>query len=452
MDNYFIEPLVKQHCSDAAFYWQTLHNSSLSPLITRSRAAHFQKLMHAHLDGAVAANEWGLKQSLQQLQRFLGQGDAFVAWYCHFAFSSEENDWEKVKTKEEKLRAFSAKLDLQHLPAIVSACRYLHRDTLNLQLKEWWNSSTAWDAALALRVSTASQIELTLSQLDLAFNSPHPLVKASLMRWIGRSGTDLAQINQKLLWSGLHDNAALVREESAIAYCYLQTRQCPPKVAEVLLSAIDQQIQLEKSQKGLNSLNARRRAQKLAVYLAYSVNSTDPFLNLALKKLPLRLQLLVMAHSGATHYVQTILNCLDTQEGVENGSLAMWALHMLTGLPLGDSSLHDDETQDKLTQNKDSIPAMKSAADDAGLPQPKVQLVKKWISENLNSRVTFPVLLGQAFNNGLHEDLLADEHSSQVLAFASVMNFKSLNKDTSYFDVRENIYSCETIAWNPKWF
>ncbi|TDR34964.1 hypothetical protein DFR29_14110 [Tahibacter aquaticus] len=73
-----IRALVNRHAGDAAFYWCQRQGSLDSPLVDLDRLAHLDRVLQAHLDGLVVAQESGTAEAWAALDRWCGAGEIFV--------------------------------------------------------------------------------------------------------------------------------------------------------------------------------------------------------------------------------------------------------------------------------------------------------------------------------------------------------------------------------------
>ncbi|UXY13677.1 hypothetical protein N8I74_10110 [Chitiniphilus purpureus] len=74
-----IEPLLIRHAEDAAFYWAQLDSATGAFNLHPERHAHFNRLLDAHLEGLLVAEEHGVAPALKALARWGQPGEAFVA-------------------------------------------------------------------------------------------------------------------------------------------------------------------------------------------------------------------------------------------------------------------------------------------------------------------------------------------------------------------------------------
>ncbi len=81
-----IEPLLIRHAEDAAFYWAQLDGAARAFNLYPERYTHFNRLLDAHLEGLLIAEEHGVAPALKALERWGQPGEAFVAaWLSRFA-------------------------------------------------------------------------------------------------------------------------------------------------------------------------------------------------------------------------------------------------------------------------------------------------------------------------------------------------------------------------------
>lgn len=69
-----VQPLVRRHAEDAAFYWTQLDGASQATGLNAQRLIHFQRLLEAHLEGLRVAGIDGMPLTQEALVRWRKPG------------------------------------------------------------------------------------------------------------------------------------------------------------------------------------------------------------------------------------------------------------------------------------------------------------------------------------------------------------------------------------------
>lgn len=412
-----INPLVKRHAEDAAFYWMQRNSNAYSPILHFERLKHFDRLLNAHLDGLRVAEDEGWKIALANLQRWRTNGEAFVAYAL--AFNHDHK-------RPQQLWDIVSKLPDTTHDGLVSALGWLPDSTVSPWLEAWiQRDDMPLMQALALRTYSIRRSMPSVSPEPL-FCSRHTPVRAAAFTLAGRLRMEsaLPYLPQACKAEDL--------TESASAIIAMQLLGKGEAVLSDFWQILNRHYEVAEESKGLTRQIARRRTEALARHLGHAVPLDHPGLPQVFAQLPPRLALKVMAHHGDAALIPKIIEAMNDEA---LSRLAGWAFSMITGIDLDAARLSmqtesakNDEDEDELTTPLEDP--------DAGLPIPHKEAIKFWWQAHAADYLgRGKLLLGNAANDKAHcFDTLRS--GTQVVRFAAALNLASSGNAMPYIETR----------------
>lgn len=73
MNHQVIQPIIRQHAANAAFYWLQKEESRFSPLVKSADLRQFNQYIDANLEGLHVAGDDGWEESYAALRRWHSQ-------------------------------------------------------------------------------------------------------------------------------------------------------------------------------------------------------------------------------------------------------------------------------------------------------------------------------------------------------------------------------------------
>lgn len=337
-----IPPLLRQHATDAAFYWQLLEYGDFSPTIDREKHDYFRRLLVAHLDGLRFAGDVGWQEALISLDDWQSAGEAFVATRLAFESGNE------VRCAE--LASLLEQLDAQEVvPGVVSALKACADRITPSRLPLWLSAPQPLWRAAALELYGHQALRLDDILIHRCFDSDESLVRAAVCRY-------LAQMPQPQWLSHLYhackDESYRVRQAAVWAlYCARADDggRLFPLVFEVLQHCLTASMPDE-----MNVPEWQRLIEFLARLSGQLLPAQGAWVSDALRRLPDYLRLLLLAHHGDPQYLPHIMKLMQQPE---LAPLAWWAFCFITGVDYDDDSylifdhLPAEEEQDEASED-----------------------------------------------------------------------------------------------------
>ncbi|MFV0548392.1 MAG: hypothetical protein ACK5M5_06705 [Limnobaculum xujianqingii] len=315
-----ILPIIRQHASDAAFYWGQITNSEFSVLQNQQNILDFQYYLDANLDGLSVADEYGWQEALKSLKRWRTQGEAFVCGYL--AHNSENSGYIDACWKIFKQSPQTT------LNGYAAALSYLPYDAISPYITYLLSSGDADRIYVAITVCANHKHSLDIKFINACANHENAEVRSAICQYVLLSGRrEFLPLIQFLV----DDVDLLVKYTSTYALSWLAPYD------NYTFEAVWQTIQVYLSaplQKGLPGLNHAKRLETLVRVAGQLTSCHDRNISHYINLLPLYLQVLFFAHSGKSEYLPHLYAYLS-DETVSR--LAFWAIHMITGLNINDS-------------------------------------------------------------------------------------------------------------------
>lgn len=329
-----IKPLIQQHVGDAAFYWQIINDGDLSPIISEEKRIHFIHLLNAHLDGLIIAKDIGWKEAYKSLNRWKTDGEAFVCGIL--AHQSKNIGW-----LNECLDLIKQSPDTT-LQGYTAALTYLPYELVEEYLNKLQDSHDNINICILLNSLAGHQKRLPSERLDNYLQYNHTTVKLATCRYI-----QSLKLKNRLphLYRLNDDDDLLIKQRAAIAICWLSFNDI--KVVNMLQQTILSYVNTPTTLGGLDELLYQLQLEELVRVAGqvYSVHPIDPLPLLDI--LPSYLKILFLGHYGKSKYLTYLLDLLNNEELCR---LAFWAIHMITGLDIYDSTyLIQTEENDSTT-------------------------------------------------------------------------------------------------------
>lgn len=424
-----IIPLIQQHATDAAFYWQHIHDSLLSATMEKDDVIGFTTLLNAHLDGLLAAGETGWNEALNNLETWLMDGEAFVCG----ALAFKSGNVEYINTLLEVIERSPE--SMSH--GFAEAAKYVSHSTLSPYLDDWLISENVLLQQVAICGCAAHNILISDKTIRNALISENTDVKTAICRYLGQM-----QLTQYL--SELHmmfgDKSLAVREAAALAICWIKPYS--PVLFHQLFSVLKDYL-IQPKESGTEGLIIQQKVANLTRMLGQVLPYDDPRLKECLNELPDYLEILFLAHHGDS---RTLFRLRELLKVKELSSLAFWAIAMIVGIDIDDETflILDDERKDE--SEKESLSSEDGSDDDdddidslienldASLIPPNIEAVEAYLSAN-----PFPgrqLLFGKAISVEHCRFLLENHDIPLIIQHCSLWHLFRLEPKTRFKDLR----------------
>lgn len=393
-----IQPLVRRHAQDAAWYHGQLEADRLSPVVDAQRAAHYRTLLSCHLEGLAVAETVGWTLAMAELKRWQDRDSLFVGWWLALHTPMSE--------RTAAVLAFMDKIpDADECAASALAWSTQERGKPWLQTWLHGDDPRLLRVALLACAQTGQKPDLPLAPLC---RSAHAGLVQAVCRVIG--ALRMEELRDQLLAAGRFGHPA-VREAAGVALLACgRAVEAVPLLREAMLlqhaDAVDDT--------GGQGLVAEHRAQVLACLYGTAVGHVPPY-TAAVSEIPTYLLPLFLSHRGHADGLGLLANLMESP----HGTAALRAVCRLTGLDaeaeglclpsvLPDSPAFDDETPEYAGRGLDS-----------GLPAPDVHKVLEWIVSRQGSFLAgVPLLQGQEANQDCCRNVLATGMQDERFAAA----------------------------------
>ncbi|MFC4161716.1 HEAT repeat domain-containing protein [Chitinimonas lacunae] len=385
-----IEPLVRRHAGDAAFYWAQHDSSAHSCRLDLARLLHFDRLLQAHLDGLEVAGATGWQLAFEELARWRGPGEVFVCAYLALAAGDGE-----------RLREVWLQLQLdpeRGLRGLISALAWVGTEQALPWVSHWLEASqnSALQVA-ALRTAALGGATL-LKTAQVAFEPQCQNEDARVRAAAARLGARLPRrLAQPVLLKLLEDVDPVVRAEAAIALGG-QEAAAPPVLWQVCAEWIGRCAELD----GWDRFQAERRLARWLRHLGGQLPPGHVALPRLLEQLPPRLGLLLALHHADPAHLPWVAAQMTAPE---TSRLAGWVWSALSGVQLEPAGL---TLPPRLPDEETEQPVSLAVEDqDAGLPEPDPAAVQAWMAMHQASLPTWaPGLLGRALTPDILQQML----------------------------------------------
>lgn len=319
-----VQPLVRRHAQDAAFYWQQIQTALEPPGLDLARWRHFHQLLEAHLDGLRVARERGVELALEALGRWRKPGETFVAAFAAGTIG-EDAHWTPIWRACER--------DAGLLQAVTEAVDHWPIQDAQRWRRRWTQDDAPWPALAAVLMSAARLPNplATLSEAPLLPWLTHPAswVRAAACRYVARaSDRDATALSARLT-----DEAAYVRAEAAIT---LGTSDASLETPAVLWAAVSEQC-------ATPSALPAPIIHRWVRHLGWMARVGHPEIPAVFDHLPPALALRFALHHGDPALMPKILQAMRGPEA----ALAGWVWQAMTGVDLAQEGLLLDQEDDE---------------------------------------------------------------------------------------------------------
>lgn len=432
-----IPALVRRHAEDAAFYWSQRSNTAFSPLLSFARFAHFDRLLDAHLDGLRVADQQSIKADgcggnagwhfvWANLKRWKGAGEAFVAYVLALEHAQSGN-----QARMSALWPLLEKHADTMLAGVVSACAWVEDEVARPWLEAWLaQRDFPLLQAVALRAYACRRETPQGVDLGALLASPHPNLRQAACKLAGVQG--LSGLREKLF--ALRGDAALeVRAAALLALFQMGAFAGDETLLGDLWQTLKLCSDLHTHSRGLAKKRAALQSQTLARIVGHATPCGHAALAPALRTLPQRLAILVLAHQGNPSAVPALIALMGKKPYAADARLAAWALSFITGLDwslpgltLPAPALPEDEDE-RITPLQDP---------DVGLPWPNVPAVSAWWDSNAaRFGAGMPMLLGGSATDPEHLFSVL-RTGAQVSRWSAAMRLTQVDHAQPLFETR----------------
>ena len=383
-----IEPLVRRHAEDAAFYWAQHDASAESPRLDLSGLSRFGQLLAAHLEGLEVAGPAAWPLCLAALERWKKPAEAFVA--AHTALGAAE-----ASQSEALLVQIRARPD-ELLRGVISALAWFPFARARTVIEEWTGArSDAVMQAAALRsvaLIGADAFAAIGQPLDRFLNSSDEHVRAAACRVAALLPSEdwlYSTLVERLL-----DPVLAVRAEAAIALGsgHLgggSSGDDGVEVAQALSECVAAQVAVLNASTGWYRKQAMRRLNRWVQHLAARL-FVELDIAALLDMLPSRLSLRFVAYHGDSAHLPYVVK----QMNIPSEALyAGWVWQTVTGVDISAADLSLPEPP--LDIETEAIREVPMDA-DLGLARPDVEAIRRFSTANLVDGQRY--LLGLALN------------------------------------------------------
>lgn len=371
-----IEPLVRRHAEDAAFYWQYIDTSRSSVHLSWQKFEHFDRMLGAHLEGLQVAGAAGLSTTLAALDRWKKAGESFAGSWV----AMQSGDAAGLARVMAIVRAHPDTL----LRGVVSALARLPLPSAHNILRQW--SSEPSDPVTAVAALRAAALigapALPALSLPLAHWLAHPVpfVRAAACRaaaatrsatpWQHEPMASQAHDTAAALVQALGDSDHAVRAEAAIASGGSAAHRA--QALAVLWRCVVAQAAHAQQATGWFRQQADRRLSRWLRHLACLVPMRHPDVQGLYAFLPPRAGLCFALHHGDPAHLHYVAGRIAHPE---DARYAGWVWQTLTGIDLEAHGLVAQEPELLQTDLRGPVTAARLDA-DSGLPLPDLLAVQ----------------------------------------------------------------------------
>lgn len=382
-----LEPLVRRHAEDAAFYWAQHDASAESPRLDLSGLARFSQLLAAHLEGLEVAGREGWPLCLEALERWKKPAEAFVA--AHTALRVAD-----AVQREALLVQIRARPD-ELLRGVISALAWIPLEQALPVIKEW--AGAAGDAVMqvaalrAVALIGADAFAAIEQPLEGFIDGSDEHVRAAACRVAAHYAS--AEPISAVLLVRLQDPALAVRAEAAIALSGGRMSDSrnghgDVQVALALTDCVAAQVAVLNAATGWYRKQALRRLNRWVKHLgALQPDGLD--CSGLLEMLPPRLALRFIAYRGDSAYLPYVVKQMSIPG---EPRYAGWVWQTITGVNLSAAGLSFPEPARDV--EADDIQDV-SADADLGLVIPDAEAIKRFPTNLVGGQ---RYLLGLALN------------------------------------------------------
>ncbi|GAA5787057.1 hypothetical protein [Chitiniphilus shinanonensis] len=467
-----IEPLLIRHAEDAAFYWAQLDGAARAFNLYPERHAHFNRLLDAHLEGLLVAEEHGVAPALKALERWGQPGEAFVAAWLGLQWRHRDPAaieallgrisaapeslmrglisavaWLPAAARPDALAYLAQRGEIGQVAALRAAALigatpggFDPFPGLAPLLDDPGAQPSPWVRAAACRALAAMAIRAWGDALphEQATGPLSELVAAWESKWVDGLQPTVDHSPPALLRRLLEDSEAPVRAEAALGLARLYARA--PAHANlldarrILREVLPPQLaELQRSSGATRQWVLRRLLRWLAC-LAWLTPPGSPDTAAILRELPPRLALTFLLHHGDLAQLPRIVAWMQDPLLARH---AGWVWQTLTGIDLEAHGLVIESDEAVVESIADDVAAGDPAAGapaagapgdpfalqdaqrdaDNGLPQPDVARIVAYPVPNVAN--TERHLLGRPASREWLRNVVDGDHPHAVRAVAA---------------------------------
>jgi uncharacterized protein (TIGR02270 family) len=401
-----VQPLVRRHAEDAAFYWTQVDGGSQATGLNAQRLMHFQRMLEAHLEGLHVAGHDGLPLAREALARWRKPGEAFAA--CVAALALPGGSEARERAMEPLLQTVRQIPDVM-LRGLISALAW----TSAVDVEPWLRNALASDDPV-LRV--AALRACAIHGLPIAHWGEHAGHANAHVR---AAACRAANVEHLTLLATLRADADLqVRAESALAWARLvpageRGSDVTAQAASLLWRSVSEQIELTAASTGWYRLQAQRRLNRWLRHLAWLAPLGHAGIPQLLAQLTPRLALSFVLYHGDPRQLGFVLSAMRKPESAR---WALWVWRCLVGIDPETSSLTRPDSPPDL-----DAPLSTAQLDaDQGLPLPDPEAVAAHPASRISLADGQRLLMGQPIQaHGLRALLDPASDQPQALRFVA---------------------------------
>ncbi|EJH7015834.1 hypothetical protein NFT50_004403 [Salmonella enterica] len=352
MDHLVIQPLVRQHAANAAFYWHQKEESRFSPLVKGYDLRQFNEYINANLDGLRVAGEHGWAESHLALKRWHSHGEAFVCGVL--AHQCQNSEWIMA------VREYVYKYPDMTLDGYVAALSFAAKAYVDDIVNELLTSPNFLDTQVALGICAKLKKYLSEDLILLKLQSSDFGEKIAICNYIRCLGLQkfLPEIEKISVSSELSARFAVLH-----ATCWLSSDK-DSLIAPLCLLIHD--YLSASSFRGLDGLKKNKELEILTRLLGQCC-AQHSFPSDFILTLPEYLQVIFYAHYADTDKLPKLISFMEKDE---LSRMAFVAVSLITGIDI-------DDTEYLLPAQDEKLPGISSRLNvfGTGIGRPDIDKV-----------------------------------------------------------------------------
>lgn len=406
MDYSVIQPIIRQHAANAAFYWYQKEESRFSPLIKGYDLRQFSHYINANLNGLQIAGESGWTESYIALKRWHSQGEAFVCGVL--ANQCQNPDWMMA------VRKYVYKYPHTTLDGYIAALSFSPGRHVIEIIDELLSSSAFLDVQIALdicaKLKKTLPDDLILSKLQ-SNNTGESISICNYIRCLGLQKFS-HELKKYFEWNELS-----VRFAGLHAACWLSSDKA--SLISPLCLLINDYLSIPPF-KGLDGLKQSKQLEIL-IRLLGQCSSQNYFPSDFISTLPEYLQVIFYAHYSDADKLPLLISLMAKEE---LSRIAFVAISLITGIDI-------DDTEYLLPSQNKRVLEISSRLNsfDTGIGRPDLDKVTSVCHQYIGCG---KLLRGKKITTSWCNTNFTDE--SQLVRWISAWHLFCLNKKTSPLD------------------
>lgn len=358
MEHIVIQPLIRQHAANAAFYWHQKEESRFSPLVKNYDLRQFDEYINANLDGLRVAGESGWVESHLALKRWHSQGEAFV---CGVLAHQYQNPDRMMAVRE-----YVYKYPDMTLDGYIAALSFLSKDLIDAIVNELLSSPISLDTQIALSICARFKKKLPEDFILSKFqsgNAGESIAACNYIRCLGLQNF-LPELKKYFVGSALSVRFAILQTA-----CWLSSDKAI--LITPLCSLISDYLSLS-SFKGLDGIKKNKQLEILLRLLGQCCSDFHVPSEFILK-LPGHLQIIFYAHYADSGNLPNLLHLMEKED---LSRIAFVAVSLITGLDI-------DDTEYLLPTQDEKLPEISSRLNvlRAGIGRPNIDKITSACSQ-----------------------------------------------------------------------